>query len=143
MPQLVPAPTRIDEYVGHVTTSTPEVSVAHMVAPAGWDEPAQTPDFDEITVVLRGVVLVEHDAGVLEVAAGQAVITRAGVTGFSDWAVAKNSPTAVNLAYYQAAPGLPVGLQLIGPALGDVLLLELAEAFQRPVQDFLAPARPN
>lgn len=86
MPQLVPAPTRIpvpggktiDEYVGHVTTSTPEVSVAHMVAPAGWDEPAQTPDFDEITVVLRGVVLVEHDAGVLEVAAGQAVITRAG-----------------------------------------------------------------
>ena len=86
MPQLVPAPTRIpvpggktiDEYVGHVTTSTPEVSDAHMVAPAGWDEPAQTPDFDEITVVLRGVVLVEHDAGVLEVAAGKAVITRAG-----------------------------------------------------------------
>jgi quercetin dioxygenase-like cupin family protein len=86
VPQLVPAPTRIpvpggktiDEYVGHVTTGTPEVSVAHMVAPAGWSEPAQTPGFDEITVVLRGTVLVEHDAGVLEVAAGQAVITRAG-----------------------------------------------------------------
>ena len=86
MPQLVPAPTRIpvpggktiDEYVGHVTTGTPEVSVAHMVAPAGWSEPAQTPAFDEITVVLRGTVLVEHDSGVLEVAAGQAVITRAG-----------------------------------------------------------------
>ena len=86
MPQLVPAPTRIpvpggktiDEYVGHVTTGTPEVSVAHMVAPAGWTEPAQTPGFDEITVVLRGTVLVEHDAGVLEVTAGQAVITRAG-----------------------------------------------------------------
>ena len=86
MPQLVPAPTRIpvpggktiDEYVGQVTTGTPEVSVAHMVAPAGWSEPAQTPAFDEITVVLRGTVLVEHDSGVLEVAAGQAVITRAG-----------------------------------------------------------------
>ena len=86
MPQLVPAPTRIpvpggktiDEYVGHVTTGTPEVSVAHMMAPAGWSEPAQTPGFDEITVVLRGTVLVEHDAGVLEVTAGQAVITRAG-----------------------------------------------------------------
>jgi quercetin dioxygenase-like cupin family protein len=86
VPQLVPAPTRIpvpggktiDEYVGHVTTGTPEVSVAHMVAPAGWSEPAQTPGFDEITVVLRGTVLVEHDAGVLEVTAGQAVITRAG-----------------------------------------------------------------
>jgi mannose-6-phosphate isomerase-like protein (cupin superfamily) len=86
VPQLVPAPTRIpvpggktiDEYVGHVTTSTPEVSVAHMVAPAGWSEPAQTPEFDEITVVLRGTVRVEHDGGVLDVAAGQAVITRSG-----------------------------------------------------------------
>ena len=86
MPQLVPAPTRIpvpggktiDEYVGHVTTGTPEVSVAHMVAPAGWSEPAQTPGFDEITVVLRGTVQVEHDGGVLDVSAGQAVITRSG-----------------------------------------------------------------
>lgn len=86
MPQLVPAPTRIpvpggktiDEYVGHVTTGTPEVSVAHMVAPGGWTEPAQTPEFDEITVVLRGVVRVDYDGGVLDVGAGQAVITRAG-----------------------------------------------------------------
>ena len=86
MPQLVPAPTRIpvpggktiDEYVGHVTTGSPEVSVAHMVAPGGWEEPAQTPGFDEITVVLRGVVRVEHDGGSMDVAAGQAVITRAG-----------------------------------------------------------------
>jgi mannose-6-phosphate isomerase-like protein (cupin superfamily) len=86
MPRLVPAPTRIpvpggktiDEYVGHVTTGTPEVSVAHMLAPAGWSEPAQQPDFDEITVVLRGTVRVEHDGGVLDVAAGQAVLTRAG-----------------------------------------------------------------
>jgi mannose-6-phosphate isomerase-like protein (cupin superfamily) len=86
MPQLVPAPTRIpvpggksiDEYVGRVTTGTAEVSVAHMLAPGGWDEPAQTPAFDEFTVVLRGVVRVEHDGGVMDVAAGQAVITRAG-----------------------------------------------------------------
>ena len=86
MPQLVPAPTRIpvpggksiEEYVGHVTTGTPEVSVARMVAPGGWAEPAQTPEFDEITVVLRGVVRVEHYGGVLDVAAGQAVITRSG-----------------------------------------------------------------
>jgi mannose-6-phosphate isomerase-like protein (cupin superfamily) len=86
MPELVPAPTRIpvpggktiDEYVGRVTTGTEGVSVAHMVAPGGWDEPAQTPDFDEITVVLRGTVRVEHDGGALDVVAGQAVITRAG-----------------------------------------------------------------
>jgi quercetin dioxygenase-like cupin family protein len=86
MPRLVAAPTRIpvpggktiDEYVGRVTTGTPEVSVAHMIAPPGWDEPAQAPDFDEITVVLRGTVRVEHDGGVLDVPAGQAVITYRG-----------------------------------------------------------------
>lgn len=86
MPQLVPAPTRIpvpggktiDEYVGRVTTGDAAVSVAHMVAPGGWSEPAQTPGFDEMTVVLRGVVRVEHDEGFLDVAAGQAVITRSG-----------------------------------------------------------------
>jgi mannose-6-phosphate isomerase-like protein (cupin superfamily) len=86
VPRLVPAPTRIpvpggktiDEYVGRVTTGEAGVSVAHMVAPPGWDEPAQTPEFDEITVVLRGVVRVEHDGGLLEVPAGQAVVTARG-----------------------------------------------------------------
>jgi quercetin dioxygenase-like cupin family protein len=86
MPRLLAAPTRIpvpggktiDEYVGRVNSSTESVSVAHMVAPAGWEEPAQTPEFDEITVVLRGTVLVEHDGGTLAVHAGQAVITAAG-----------------------------------------------------------------
>jgi ethanolamine utilization protein EutQ (cupin superfamily) len=49
-----------------------------MKAPPGWAEPAQTPEFDEVTLVLAGLVRVEHDAGVLEVAAGQAVLTSAG-----------------------------------------------------------------
>jgi mannose-6-phosphate isomerase-like protein (cupin superfamily) len=86
MPQLIEGPTRIpvpggkviDEYVGRATSGTDAVSVAHMRAPAGWDEPAQTPDFDEVTLVLHGLVLVEHDGGILEVRAGQAVLTRAG-----------------------------------------------------------------
>ena len=86
MPELVTAPTRIpvpggkviDEFVGRVTTGTAGVSVARMVAPGGWEEPAQTPEFDEVTLVLRGVVRVEHDGGVLDVGAGQAVLTRAG-----------------------------------------------------------------
>jgi mannose-6-phosphate isomerase-like protein (cupin superfamily) len=86
MPELIEAPTRIpvpggkviDEYVGRVTTGSAQVSVAHMTAPAGWDEPAQTPEFDEVTVVLAGSVLVEHDGGTLEVPAGRAVVTRAG-----------------------------------------------------------------
>jgi quercetin dioxygenase-like cupin family protein len=89
MPQLIPAPTRIpvpggkviDEYVGAVNTPQTlpaSVSVAHMKAPADWSEPFQAPDFGEITVVLRGTVLVEHDSGRLEVGEGQAVVTAAG-----------------------------------------------------------------
>jgi mannose-6-phosphate isomerase-like protein (cupin superfamily) len=86
MPQLIESPSRIpvpggkviDEYVGRVSSSTPEVSVAHMSAPAGWEEPAQAPDFDEVTLVLAGSVLIEHEGGILEVAAGQAVLSRAG-----------------------------------------------------------------
>jgi mannose-6-phosphate isomerase-like protein (cupin superfamily) len=85
-PRLVEEPTRIPvpggkvihEYVGKVTTGTAAVSVAHMQAPAGWDEPAQVPQFDEVTLVLAGSVVVEHDDGSLTVPAGQAVITRAG-----------------------------------------------------------------
>jgi len=86
MPQLVPSPTTIpvpggktiDEHVGRVNTGTEHVSIAHMVAPAGWTEPAQTPAFEELTLVLRGTLVVEHDGGTLEVHAGQSVITFAG-----------------------------------------------------------------
>lgn len=90
MPELISSPTRIpvpggkviNEHVGAVTTPdaalSASVSVAHMVAPGGWSEPFQTPDFDEITLVLAGTVLVDHDGGTLEVDAGQSVITRGG-----------------------------------------------------------------
>jgi len=74
----VPGGKTIDEYVGRVNSGDAAVSVAHMVAPAGWTEPLQRPDFDEYTVVLSGTLLVETDAGVLTVAAGQGVVTRAG-----------------------------------------------------------------
>lgn len=86
MPQLVESPVRvpvpggklIDEYVGRASTNSEGLSVAHMRSPAGWEEPAQRPEFDEVTLVLAGAVHVEHDGGVLEVGAGQAVLTRAG-----------------------------------------------------------------
>jgi quercetin dioxygenase-like cupin family protein len=88
MPTLIERPTRvtaagnkpklIDEYVGRVNTGEARVSVAHMRSPAGWVEPGQTPEFDEYTVVLAGVLRVEHRGGVLEVRAGQAVLARAG-----------------------------------------------------------------
>jgi quercetin dioxygenase-like cupin family protein len=86
MPKLIESPTRIpvpggkviDEYVGRARTGSSEVSVAHMVAPAGWNEPAQAPEFQEITLVLRGRLTLEHEGGTTQVSAGQAVLTEAG-----------------------------------------------------------------
>jgi mannose-6-phosphate isomerase-like protein (cupin superfamily) len=74
----VPGGKVIDEYVGRVNSGEAAVSVAHMVAPAGWTEPAQTPEFDEYTLVLRGSVRVETPTGVFDVPAGSAIVTRAG-----------------------------------------------------------------
>ena len=93
MPTLIPKPTRIqsagnkpkliDEYVGRVNTKTSGASVAHMRSPQGWLEPGQTPEFDEFTIVLKGMLRVEHRSangtpGSLDVAAGQAIIAHAG-----------------------------------------------------------------
>jgi mannose-6-phosphate isomerase-like protein (cupin superfamily) len=74
----VPGGKTIDEYVGRVNTGEEAVSVAHMIAPGGWAEPAQAPEFDEITLVLRGLVRVETSTGTYDVGAGQAIVTRAG-----------------------------------------------------------------
>ena len=71
-------PKLIDEYVGRVNTATEQASVAHMRSPGGWLEPGQTPEFDEFTLVLKGMLRVEHAAGVMDVRAGEAVIARAG-----------------------------------------------------------------
>lgn len=71
-------PKRIEEYIGRVNSTTAAVSVARMVSPSGWVEPGQTPAFDEYTVVLRGTLRVESTSGVIDVAAGQAIITHAG-----------------------------------------------------------------
>lgn len=71
-------PKIIQEYVGRVNSETTGVSVAHMRSPSGWVEPAQAPDFDEYTLVLRGKLRVEHDGGHMDVMAGQAVVAHAG-----------------------------------------------------------------
>jgi hypothetical protein len=71
-------PKLIREYIGRVNSQTDAVSVAHMQSPAGWVEPPQTPEFTEYTVVLGGMLRVEHASGTLEVRAGQAVITHPG-----------------------------------------------------------------
>jgi len=88
MPKLISAPTRveaagnkpklIDEFVGLVNSGTAVASVAHMRSPGGWEEPGQTPDFDEFTVVIRGTLRVEHSRGFFDVGSGQAVIAHRG-----------------------------------------------------------------
>ena len=88
MARLIERPTRveaagnkpklIDEFIGLVNSGTTQVSLARMQSPAGWVEPGQTPEFDEYTVVLRGVLQVETKAGILHVQAGQAVIAARG-----------------------------------------------------------------
>ena len=88
MPKLIERPTKIqaagtkpkqiEEFAGRVNSGHANVSVARMVSPEGWVEPGQRPEFEEVTVVLRGLVRVEHEAGTLDVRAGQAVVTAPG-----------------------------------------------------------------
>jgi mannose-6-phosphate isomerase-like protein (cupin superfamily) len=88
MPRLIEAPAivtaagnkpkRIEEYVGRVNSGHDGLSVARMISPSGWQEPGQRPDFEEVTVVLRGMLRVESERGTLDVNAGQAVVTRPG-----------------------------------------------------------------
>lgn len=88
MPTHLPRPTVVDaagtppkiisEHVGRASTGNADVSIAHMRSPAGWTEPPQRPEFDEYTLVIAGSLLVEHDDGVITVAAGEAVAVRAG-----------------------------------------------------------------
>ncbi|MFL6352023.1 MAG: cupin domain-containing protein [Bryobacteraceae bacterium] len=87
-------PKLIDEYIGRVNSGSSEVSVAHMRSPGGWEEPGQTPEFDEFTVVLKGMIRVEYSGGSLEVRAGQAVIAYKG-----EW-VRYSTPEAEGAEYF-------------------------------------------
>jgi mannose-6-phosphate isomerase-like protein (cupin superfamily) len=88
MPQLIKAPTiieaagnkpkRIEEYAGRVNSGHESVSVARMKSPGGWQEPGQRPEFEELTVVLSGMLRVEYEGGSLDVRAGQAVVAEPG-----------------------------------------------------------------
>ena len=88
MPHLIEQPTvirsagnkpkQIQEFAGRVNSGHSSVSVARMVSPSGWQEPGQTPEFEEITVVLKGLLRVEHGGGTVDVRAGQAIVTAPG-----------------------------------------------------------------
>jgi mannose-6-phosphate isomerase-like protein (cupin superfamily) len=83
-PQIIIAagnkPKRIEEFVGRVSTGNEQVSIARMISPGGWTEPAQIPDFDEYSIVLRGELHVKIDDGEpVVLSAGQAISLRPGV----------------------------------------------------------------
>ena len=88
MPTLISTPSRIeavtnktiliDEYIGKVRSGHSQVSIAYLQCPAGWIEPGQTPDFEEYTLVLKGVLRIAYRDGILDIPAGQAVITHPG-----------------------------------------------------------------
>jgi len=96
-PTVIPAagniPKIIEEYVGRVNTSTTEVSIARMMSPAGWMEPGQTPEFDEYTVVLKGVLHIDTKDTSADIYAGEAVLVKAG-----EW-VRYGSPGAEGAEY--------------------------------------------
>ena len=103
MPRLIEGPTivraagnkpkQIQEFAGRVNSGHSGVSVARMVSPGGWQEPGQRPQFEEITVVLRGMVRVEHEGGVIDVRAGQAIVASPG-----EW-IRYSSPDAEGAEY--------------------------------------------
>jgi quercetin dioxygenase-like cupin family protein len=103
MPRLIETPTviaaagnkpkTIEEYVGRVNSGDAAVSVARMVSPAGWREPGQRPEFEEISVVLRGTLCVEFDGGSIHARAGQAVVASPG-----EW-VCYSTPTDEGAEY--------------------------------------------
>ncbi len=104
MPRHIQEPTRvvaagnkekfIDEFIGLVNSGTPEISIAVMRSPAGWVEPGQTPEFDEYTVVLKGMLRVQYSGGEFDVNAGQAVVVHAG-----DW-VQYSTPAEGGAEYF-------------------------------------------
>ena len=71
-------PKRIEEFIGRVNSGTAAVSIARMKSPSGWSEPGQTPEFDEYTVVLKGLLHIKLKDAAFDVSAGQAIIVKAG-----------------------------------------------------------------
>ncbi len=80
-PKVIPVPggKLIEELVGRINTGTSDVSVAHMTAPPGWGEPAQRPEFSEITIMVVGRMRIELPDETIELKAGEVIRTDLGV----------------------------------------------------------------
>lgn len=61
----------IDERFGVLNTQSDAFSLAHMLAPAAWREPAQIAEFDEVVIVVRGTLSVEVESKKLAIEAGE------------------------------------------------------------------------
>jgi quercetin dioxygenase-like cupin family protein len=96
-PTVIPAagkpPKIIEEFIGRVNSGSSAISIAKMTSPSGWNEPGQTPDFDEYTIVLRGELQVETREAVHRVSAGQAIVVSRG-----EW-VRYSTPVAEGAEY--------------------------------------------
>ena len=88
MPTIIKNPTKIEaagnkpkiieEFIGRVNSSNQQISIAKMQSPQGWEEPGQTPEFDEYTIVLKGMLRVETKGKTFDIKAGEAIITHKG-----------------------------------------------------------------
>lgn len=88
MPTIIKNPTKIEaqgtkpkiieEFIGVVNSSNEQISIAKMKSPKGWEEPGQTPEFDEYTIVLKGMLRVETREKTFDIIAGEAIVTHKG-----------------------------------------------------------------
>lgn len=63
----------IKEHFGNATDKNPKISIAHMVAPAGWSEPFQTPEFEEYTYIIKGKKQFNIDGDIVILEAGESI----------------------------------------------------------------------
>ena len=75
----VPGGKLIEEFIGRINSGDTSVSVAHMIAPPNWGEEPQTPEFDEITIMLRGKMQVETPDETIVLSAGEVFKVQKGV----------------------------------------------------------------
>ena len=83
----------IEEFIGRVNSGTSEISIARMQSPGGWIEPGQIPEFDEYTVVIKGLLKVDTNEESFEVREGEAIIVSSG-----EW-VRYSSPDKLGAEY--------------------------------------------
>lgn len=60
------------------TTDNPNISIAFMIAPSGWSEPHQTPEFDEFTYIIKGKKQFEIDGDIVVLEQGESIHVQKG-----------------------------------------------------------------